>query len=52
MKDFSFNNLSVMCNGSHDVLMMLFDTNDNTICHINGVDYHCIIGKTESIDLL
>ena len=41
-----------VCNGRHDVLMMSTKLNDITILNIEGVDYGCIINKSEAINLL
>ena len=32
-----------VCNGCHDLLMMIYDLKDFTILNIKGVDYRCYV---------
>lgn len=45
---------SIVCNGSHDLLIMTIDINRIAILKIDGVDYSCIfvgISKNEAINI-
>ena len=44
-----------VCNGCHDLLMMVYDLDDFMILNIKGVDYRCFVfnmSKNDAITLL
>ena len=39
------------CNGCHDLTMLCLSLSDNAIFTVKGVDYRCIISKSEAIHI-
>ena len=42
-KDIGYKYEPYVCNGCHDLLMMIYDLKDFTILNIKGVDYRCYV---------
>ena len=42
-KDIGFKFQSYVCNGCHNLLMMVYDLDDFMILNIKGVDYRCFV---------
>ena len=42
-KDIGYKNEQYVCNGCHDLLIMVYDLIDFMILNIKGVDYRCFV---------
>ena len=54
-KDIDYKYQPHVCNGCHDLSMVVHDLNDFMISHIKGVDYRCDVfhmSKNDAIKLL
>ena len=53
-KDIGYKCESHVCNGCHDLSMMVYDLNDFMILNIKGIDYRCYVfnlSKSDAINL-
>ena len=54
-KDVGYKYEPHICNGCHDLSMMVYDLNDFMILNIKGIDYRCYVfnmSKNDAITLL
>ena len=54
-KDIGYKYEPYVCNGCHDLSMMVYDLNDFMILNRKGVDYRCYVfnmSKSDAINLL
>ena len=54
-KDISYKHQPHVCNGCHDLSMVVYDLNDFMILNIKGIDYRCYVfnmSKNDAINLL
>ena len=54
-KDIDYEYEQYVCNGCHDLSMMIYDLDDFMILNIKGVDYRCFVfnmSKNDAIKLL
>ena len=54
-KDIDYEYEQYVCNGCHDLSMMVYDLDDFMILNIKGVDYRCFVfnmSKNDAIKLL
>ena len=54
-KDIGYKYVPPVCNGCHDLSIVVYDLNDFMILNIKGVDYRCYVfnmSKNDSIKLL
>ena len=54
-KDIGYKYEPYICNGCHDLSMVVYDLNDFMILNIKGVDYRCYVfnmSKSDAINLL
>ena len=55
LKDIGYKYEPHVCNGCHDLSVMVYDRNDFMILYIKGVDYRCYVlnmSKTDAVKLL
>ena len=54
-KDIGYNNEPYVCNGCHDLSILVYDLNDFMILSIKGMDYRCYVfdmSKSDTINQL
>ena len=54
LKDIGYEYEQYVCNGCHDLSMMVYDLDDSIILNIKGVDYRCFVfnmSKNDEIKL-